>query len=49
MIEPSSMQALDLYALYKKGHLAVSGGALEQPHKYLEMMKTIQRQIDSAE
>jgi len=47
MVTFESQQAINLYGFYKDRILAVSGGALEQPHKYLELMKIIERQIHS--
>jgi len=47
MVTHESQQAIDLYGFYKDRVLAVSGGVLDQPHKYLESMKTIERQINS--
>jgi len=47
MITKQSGEALMLYSWYQKGHLAVDGGVLNQPHKYLEMMKVIEKQVKS--
>jgi hypothetical protein len=47
MITPESQQAIELYTFYKEKVLALSGGVLEQPRKYIELMKLIDRHITS--
>jgi len=42
-VTPSSLAWLDLYGLYHAGHLALPGGALDQPAIYLEAMRVVQR------
>lgn len=45
MITEQSASALELYEMYQQGVLALSGGVLEQPAKYLKMMKIINNQV----
>jgi hypothetical protein len=47
MITSESQSMLSLFRFYQNNQLALSGGVLEQPAKYLEAMKTIERQINS--
>lgn len=47
MVTHEAQQAIELYPFYKDRVLAISGGVLDQPSKYLELMKIIERQIHS--
>jgi hypothetical protein len=49
MITKDSQSMLELFRHYKDGNLAVSGGVLEQPAKYLESMNVIERCINSGQ
>ncbi|MEM7422031.1 MAG: hypothetical protein AAF364_20310, partial [Pseudomonadota bacterium] len=46
-VTPQSNNLLNLYGFYKQGQLCLSGGVLEQPHKYLEAMRIIDNQVNS--
>ena len=41
--DESINDAMWLYDQYKKGHLAYTGGLLEQPSKYIELMRLLER------
>lgn len=45
MVTKDSGAMLDLYSHYQKGVMALSGGVLEQPAKYLQAMKIIEIQL----
>lgn len=47
MVTHESQEAIKLYGFYKQKILALSGGVLEQPDKYLKAMQTIERHINS--
>lgn len=40
-ITPDSQFMLELHVHYRAGHLAVAGGVLDQPARYLEAMQLI--------
>jgi hypothetical protein len=46
MVTAEAQEAIRLYGFYKQKILALSGGVLEQPDKYLKAMQTIERQIN---
>lgn len=47
MVTEQSSQALRLYGFYKDKVLALSGGILDQPEKYLQAMNVIDLQVKS--
>jgi hypothetical protein len=47
MVNHESQEAIRLYGFYKQKILALSGGVLEQPDKYIKLMQTIERHINS--
>lgn len=47
MVTPEAQGFIELYTFYKNNILALSGGVLEQPKKYIDAMKVIDRQVNS--
>lgn len=47
MIKRQSHEAIELYNMYKQGIMPFSGGYLEQPYKYIEMMKIIRAHLSN--
>ena len=44
-VTDESIEALNMYATYKDGHLPRAGGFLDQPNKIMEQMHIIANQV----